>query len=82
MQRLRSDNGGEYLAQEFTGYLKEHKIRHQLSCPSTPQQNGVSERKNRHLADISGSMIHDKNIPGRFWAEAMKTASYVINRIP
>ncbi|KAI3513963.1 hypothetical protein L1887_12232 [Cichorium endivia] len=79
---LRSDNGGEYLATEFGEFLKAHKIKRQLTCPNTPQQNGVSERKNRHLGEICRSIIHDKNVPGHFWAEAMKTAAYVINRIP
>lgn len=79
---LRSYNGGEYLTSEFSDFLKVHKIKRQLTCPNTPQQNGVSERKNRHLGEICRSMIHDKNVPGQFWAEAMKTATYVINRIP
>nr|KAJ0210601.1 hypothetical protein LSAT_V11C400160610 [Lactuca sativa] len=64
--RLRSDNGGEYLAKEFVDYLREHKIGRKLTCPNTPQQNRVSERKNRHLAEICGSMIHDKKCPRSF----------------
>ncbi|KAJ0431334.1 putative RNA-directed DNA polymerase [Helianthus annuus] len=79
---LRSDNGGEYLAHEFSNYLKQKGIKRQLTCSNTPQQNGVSERKNRHLGEITRSLIHDKNLPGRFWAEAMHTAGYVINRLP
>jgi len=79
---LRTDNGREYLSNEFTIYLKEHKIRRQLTCPNTPQQNGVAERKNRHLAETCRSMLHAKNVPGRFWAECMRTAAYIINRLP
>ena len=63
-------------------YLQENKIRRQLTCPYTPQQNGISERKNRHLAETCRSMLHAKNVPGRFWAECMKTATHVINRLP
>jgi hypothetical protein len=79
---LRSDNGGEYIATDFDDYLKQKRIRRQFTCPNTPQQNGVSERKNRHLGEVTRSLIHDKNMPGRFWAEAMYTAGYLINRIP
>ncbi|KAL4355035.1 hypothetical protein GQ457_06G000650 [Hibiscus cannabinus] len=79
---LRTDNGKEYLSTEFTIYLQEHKIRRQLTCPNTPQQNGVAERKNRHLVETCRSMLHAKNVPGRFWAECMKTTAYVINRLP
>ncbi|KAI3500109.1 hypothetical protein L1887_35925 [Cichorium endivia] len=79
---LRSDNGGEYTSEEFKQYLKECGIRHQYTCANTPQQNGVAERKNRHLAEICRSMLHAKNVPGRFWAEAMRTAAHVINKLP
>lgn len=35
-----------------------------------------------NVAEVIGRMMHDENLPGRFWAEAMKTACYVINRTP
>ena len=46
---LRSDHGGEYLLGEFEDHLKEEGIVSQLMAPSTSQQNGVSERRNRTL---------------------------------
>ncbi|KAI3703127.1 hypothetical protein L6452_28883 [Arctium lappa] len=46
------------------------------------QQNGVAERKNWPLAEICRSMLHAKNVPGKYWAEAMNTAAFVINRLP
>ena len=51
IQCLRIDNGREFLSNEITIYPKEHKIRRQWTCPNTPQQNGVAERKNHHLAE-------------------------------
>lgn len=78
---LRTDNGGEYSSREFSQYLRECQIRHQYTCANTPQQNGVAERKNRHLAEIYRSMLHAKNVPGRFWAEGMRTAAHVINKL-
>ena len=63
---LRTDNGGEYTSDEFSDYLKEYRIRRQLTCPGTPQQNDVAERKNRHFAEICRSMLHAKNVPSRF----------------
>ncbi|KAE8676041.1 hypothetical protein F3Y22_tig00111634pilonHSYRG00007 [Hibiscus syriacus] len=79
---LRTDNGGEYRSNEFSQYLRECRIRHQYTCANTPQQNGVAERKNWHLAEICRSMLHVKNVSGRFWAKAMRTAAFVINRLP
>ncbi|XP_056170478.1 uncharacterized protein LOC130138917 [Syzygium oleosum] len=51
LQVLRSDNGGEYLSKPLATYFQEHGLIHETSCPQTPQQNGVAERKNRHLLE-------------------------------
>ena len=40
---IRTDNGGEYLLGEFKTYLKSKEIRHELTVPHTPEQNGVAE---------------------------------------
>ena len=82
VQCLRTDNEGEYTSAEFSQYLQDCKIRRQLTCPNTPRQNGVLERKNRHLAETFRSMLHAKNVPPRFWVECMKTATHVTNRLP
>lgn len=78
---LRSDNGGEYLSNEFKTFLNEHGIKHELTVAYTPQQNGVAERMNRTLLDLVRSMLHHKGIEKRFWAEAIATAVYVRNRV-
>ena len=49
---LRSDSGGEYMSNEFHVFLNQKGILSQRSCPYTPQQNGLAERKNRHLLDV------------------------------
>ncbi|KAG7583619.1 Integrase catalytic core [Arabidopsis suecica] len=79
---FRSDNGGEYTSQAFKEHLALHGIIHQTSCPYTPQQNGVSERKNRHLMEIARSIMFHTNVPKRFWSDAVMTACYLINRTP
>ena len=55
---------------------------HQTSCPYTPQQNGVAERKNRHLMEVARSMMFHTNVPKRFWGVAVMTTCYLINKIP
>ncbi|KAG7533197.1 Integrase catalytic core [Arabidopsis thaliana x Arabidopsis arenosa] len=79
---FRSDNGGEYTSQAFKEHLASHGIIHQTSCPYTPQQNGVSERKNRHLMETARSIMFHTNVPKRFWSDAVMTACYLINRTP
>ena len=44
---IRSDNAKELVSGEFSTFLKLHGIKHQLTVPQTPQQNGVAERMNR-----------------------------------
>ena len=46
---VRTDNGGEYVSEEFESYLKSRGIHHQLTVPRSPEQNGVAERMNRSL---------------------------------
>ncbi|KAL1203440.1 Retrovirus-related Pol polyprotein from transposon RE1 [Cardamine amara subsp. amara] len=79
---LRSDNGGEYTSNTFKAHLANHGILHQTSCPYTPHQNGVAERKNRYLMEVARSMMFHKNMPRRFWGDAVMTACYLINRTP
>ncbi len=74
---LRTDNGGEYISNEFCAYLAEHGIHHQLTVAYTPQQNGVAERMNRTLMNLVRSMLHHKNIDKRFWAEALGNGSFM-----
>ncbi|GJZ85683.1 retrotransposon protein, putative, ty1-copia subclass [Tanacetum coccineum] len=46
IKALRSDQGGEYLSQEFLDHPRSREIISQLTPPYTPQHNGVSERRN------------------------------------
>lgn len=77
---LRTDNGGEYTSLALEDFCKESGIIHQFTTPYTPQQNGVCERKNRTLMEMARCMIHEKNMPKKFWAEAIYTSSYIQNR--
>ena len=79
---LRTDNGGEYTSKEFKNYLKSEGVRHELTVPKTPEQNGVAERLNRTLVEAVRSMLIDANLPHKFWAEALSTAVYLKNRSP
>ncbi|RVW84276.1 Retrovirus-related Pol polyprotein from transposon RE1 [Vitis vinifera] len=79
---LRSDNAREYFSAPFTSFMSHHGILHQSSCAHTPQQNGVAERKNRHLVETARTLLLHSNVPFRFWGDAVLTACYLINRMP
>ncbi|RVW32968.1 Retrovirus-related Pol polyprotein from transposon TNT 1-94 [Vitis vinifera] len=79
---LRSDNAREYFSAQFTSFMSHHGILHQSSCAHTPQQNGVAERKNRHLVETARTLLLHSHVPFRFWGDAVLTACYLINRMP
>jgi hypothetical protein len=82
VQVIRTDNGTEFVNIEFATFLSAEGILHQTSCPDTPPQNGVAERKNRHLLEVARSLMSTMNVPKILWSEAVLTATYLINRIP
>lgn len=55
---LRSDNGKEYTTEQFNLFCEEAGIEHQLTASYTPQQNGVSERKNRTIVELVRCLLH------------------------
>ena len=82
IKTLRSDRGGEYLLGEFEDHLKEEGIISQLTAPGIPQQNGVSERRNRILMDMVRSMMSYSSLSDSFWGYALETAAYILNQVP
>uniref|UniRef100_A0A2N9GLP2 Gag-Pol polyprotein n=1 Tax=Fagus sylvatica TaxID=28930 RepID=A0A2N9GLP2_FAGSY len=79
---LRTDNGGEYTSVEFDSFCQQEGIKRQFTVAYTPQQNGVAERMNRTLLERTRAMLRTAGMAKTFWAEAVKTACYVINRSP
>lgn len=55
---------------------------HQYSCPYTSAQNGVAERKHRHITNTAIALLHQSAMPIKYWFEAIATAIFLINRMP
>lgn len=81
IQILRSD-GGEYIDKDIKHFFKENGILYQKFCRDTPQQNGVAERKNRTLLEITWAMTFESNVLTYFWSQVIATANYLSNRLP
>ncbi|KAI5319090.1 hypothetical protein L3X38_038798 [Prunus dulcis] len=88
---VRSDRGGEFYGKftergrnpgPFANFLQQEGIIAQYTNPGTPQQNGVSERRNRTLIEMVRSMMCCAKLPTFLWGEALKTANYLVNRVP
>lgn len=82
IRSLCSDNAREYMSHQFQVFMASKGILHQTSCAHTPQQNGVAERKNRHLVETARTLLIHGNVPLRFWDTAVLTSCYLINRMP
>ena len=50
------DNASEYFHTSLSQFFDDHGIIHQSSCSHTPQQNGVAERKMRHLLEVTRAL--------------------------
>jgi len=82
VKTLRTDRGGDYCSTEFEVFCADHGIQRELTVAYTPQQNGVSERKNRIILNMVRSLLARGNIPKNFWPEAVNWSIYVLNRSP
>uniref|UniRef100_A0A2N9I1W1 Integrase catalytic domain-containing protein n=1 Tax=Fagus sylvatica TaxID=28930 RepID=A0A2N9I1W1_FAGSY len=82
IKSFQSDGGGEYSYTPFKNLLAQHGILHRFSCPHTSQQNGVAERKHRHVVDTGLALLAHSGLSTQYWVEAFLTAIYLINRLP
>jgi transposase InsO family protein len=63
---LRTDRGGEYTSKEFEVFCVNEGIVHEVTAPYTPQHNGLAERRNRAILDMTRSMLKQKKMPHKF----------------
>jgi hypothetical protein len=80
VQRFRSDGGGEFVASEFTSYLRFEGIEREKSAPDAQQQNGRSERAIQSINNTSRSMLQHAALDDEFWTYAVQQAVHVRNR--
>ncbi|GJZ87597.1 putative ribonuclease H-like domain-containing protein [Tanacetum coccineum] len=78
---IESDNGTEFKNYVMNQFCEIKGIKREFSIARTLQQNGVAERRNRTLIEAARTMLADFNLPTTFWAEAVSTACYVLNKV-
>ncbi|GJX17106.1 putative ribonuclease H-like domain-containing protein [Tanacetum coccineum] len=78
---IRCDNGTEFKNHAMNEFCAKKGIKLEFSVARTLQQNDVAERKNRTLIEAARTMLADSLLPIPFWAEAVNTACYVLNRV-
>nr|GEV79228.1 ribonuclease H-like domain-containing protein [Tanacetum cinerariifolium] len=78
---IRCDNGTEFKNREMNQFCDMKGILRQFSVAKNPQQNGVTERRNRRLIEAAKTMLANSKLSTTFWAEAVNTACYVQNNV-
>nr|GEX78879.1 retrovirus-related Pol polyprotein from transposon TNT 1-94 [Tanacetum cinerariifolium] len=66
---------------QFREFCSTNEITHNFSASRTPQSNGVVERKNKTLQEMSRTMLNEQSLPQKFWCNAVDTSTYILNRI-
>ncbi|CAI7793051.1 unnamed protein product [Closterium sp. NIES-53] len=68
VKKLCSDRGGEFLGHAFTDLVEDKGILHNLTCPYTPQQNGMAEREMRMV--VEAFMVPEQQHGGKLASKA------------
>ena len=79
IKNFQCDGGGEFNSNIFLNHLQICGIKRQITCPYTPKQNGVAERKHRHT---TLTIMFQAQLLLTLWVEAFITATYLINIMP
>nr|GFB71635.1 putative ribonuclease H-like domain-containing protein [Tanacetum cinerariifolium] len=81
VKAIRCDNGTKFKNANLIEFCGSKGIRWDYSNARTPQQNGVAERKNQTLIEVTRTMLADSFLPTIFWTEVVATSCYVLNRV-
>ena len=77
---LGTENGGEYSSKAFRRFCRE--VQQEFTVPNTPQHNGVAERYNRVITEMTRCLLAEVKLPKTLWVRAMSTAVRVCNLCP
>ncbi|GAB2285419.1 hypothetical protein Dimus_039704 [Dionaea muscipula] len=82
IKSFQCDGGTEFTNHRFTSFLRHQGITQRIACPYTPSQNGLAERKHRHITETGLTMMFHSHAPLLLWVESFSTTCYLINRLP
>ncbi|KAL2921578.1 Retrovirus-related Pol polyprotein from transposon TNT 1-94 [Bienertia sinuspersici] len=82
VQIIRTDDALELCKGDILQFYLDKGIEHQQSCVETPQQNGVVERKHKHLLETARTLYFQSKVPPKYWGDCVQCAAHLINRMP
>ena len=80
LKHFHSDGGGEYHPKELIDYFTQQGTTISITSRDTPQHNGIAERMNLTLLEMTRAMLRHASLPATYWEHAIHTAAYIINR--
>ncbi|CAI7808306.1 unnamed protein product [Closterium sp. NIES-53] len=82
IKAIRTNDGGEFVNAELEKWMKSKGIKHEVTTPYTPQQNGAAERLNRTLVEAIRSLLQHSKLGSKWWGEASSLAAWIRNHLP
>lgn len=81
IKTIISHNGSEICEPNLPTVIRNQRNCTLKTCPHTPQQNGVVERKHQHLLQIAKSLMFQASMPKRFWGHSILTVTHIVNKL-
>jgi hypothetical protein len=78
--KFNTDQGGEYVNEEFTAHLQLKGTVRKLSVHDTHQHSGVAEHRNRTIQERVRALLHASGLPRYLWTEAARHSVWMLNR--
>ena len=80
LKHFHSDGGGEYDNNTLRTFFAQHGTTISITTRDTPQHNGIAERMNLTLLEMTRAMLRHASLPVTYWENAIHTAAYIVNR--
>lgn len=82
IKRIHTDGGSEFVNTRVKTILLKEGVKHELSSPYCPQQNGQAERAVRPVDTVTRTLLSTSQLLDKYMREAVRTAAYLLNRVP
>ena len=76
VKKLFSDNGGEYIAEDFVLLCHRNGIEPLHTLAHSPEQNGTCQRFNRTLIEAMRTVLLTSRMAQTFWGEVIMSIAY------
>ncbi|CAI7768381.1 unnamed protein product [Closterium sp. NIES-54] len=80
--RFHFDGGGEFFNHSLSSYYASHGICQTSTLLHSPKQNGIAERRNRILMEITRCPLTHASAPHSLWSYALLHATLLCNLRP